>query len=156
MKGLTAGVRKQSARRRKGSAIVEFAVGSGVLLAVFSGTFEFGYTLLQYNKLIGAVTQGARYASIVPYDSGTSSPSAAFLAGVQNMVLYGKPVAAATPILPGLTPANVRLEVTFVNGVPNSMAVSITGYTINALFGVHTFTGKPLVTYPYQGVWAPA
>src|SRR5712692_4299628 len=71
-------------RDRSGTAIVEFALGSGVLLAAFSGTFEFGYAFIQYNKLEMAVAQAARYASIVPYDSATTTPAAAFLSAVQN------------------------------------------------------------------------
>ena len=43
--------RRKLRGNRKGTAIVEFALGSGVLLAVFAGTFEFGYTFLQYNQL---------------------------------------------------------------------------------------------------------
>jgi Flp pilus assembly protein TadG len=142
-------------RNRRGMAIVEFALGSGVLLATFSGTFGVGYSLIQYNELETAVAQGARYASMVPYDSATSTPSAAFQSAVQNMVLYGSPVAGSSPVLSGLSAGNVNLTVTFANGVPSSMQVSISGYTINALFGTYTLTGKPQVTYPYQGVWAP-
>jgi len=155
-KAIRAAVRPRPAQRsRRGAAIVEFAVGSGVLLALFSGTFEFGFALMQYNKLETAVAQGARYASIVPYDSATETPSAAYRSAVQNMVLYGSPTAGSTPAVSGLTAGNVNLTVTFANGVPSSVKVSITGYTINALFGTHTLTGKPQVTYPYQGVWAP-
>lgn len=145
----------QVRRGRSGTAIVEFALGSGVLLAAFSGTFEVGYTMIQYNKLETAVAQGARYASIVPYDSATATPSAAFLSAVQNMVLYGSPVAGDSPVLSGLTAGNVNLVVTFANGVPSAVKVSISGNTINALFATYTLTGKPAVTYPYQGVWAP-
>jgi Flp pilus assembly protein TadG len=134
---------------------VEFAVGSGVLLAAFSGVFEFGYTLIQYNKLEMAVAQGARYAAMVPYDSATETPSAPFLSAVRNMVIYGSPAAGDSPVLSGLTAGNVKVRVTFANGVPASMEVSITGYTIHAVFGAPTLTGKPRVTYPYQGVWAP-
>jgi Flp pilus assembly protein TadG len=141
--------------RRNGSAVIEFAVGAGVLLTAFGGTFEFGYTLAEYNKLETAVAQGARYASMVPYDSSTATPTAGFLSSVKNMVLYGMPAAGDSAIVHGLTDANVHLNVVFANGVPSSMQVSITGYTINALFGTHTLTGKPQVTYPYQGVWAP-
>jgi Flp pilus assembly protein TadG len=136
-------------------AIVEFALGSGVLLAAFSGTFEIGYSLIQYNKLETAVAQGARYASIVPYDSATATPSAAFSSAVKNMVLYGSPAMGSLPALSGLSAGNVNLTVTFANGVPSSIQVSISGYTINALFRTYTLTGKPQVTYPYQGVWAP-
>jgi Flp pilus assembly protein TadG len=136
-------------------AIVEFAMGSSVLLAAFFGTFEIGYSLIQYNELETAVAQGARYASIIPYDSATATPSTAFSTAVKNMVLYGSPVAGTSPVVSGLTSTNVNLTVTFANGVPGSMQVSISGYTINALFGTYTLTGKPQVTYPYLGVWAP-
>jgi Flp pilus assembly protein TadG len=142
-------------RNACGMAIVEFAMGSGVLLAAFFGTFEFGYSLLQYNRLETAVAEAARYASIVPYDSATATPSSAFSSAVKNMVLYGSPAAGTSPVLSGLTAQNVNLTVTFANGVPSSMQISISSYTINALFGTFTLTGKPQVTYPYQGVWAP-
>jgi Flp pilus assembly protein TadG len=142
-------------RSRKGSAIVEFAIGSGLLLAVFSGTFDIGYTVIQYNKLQTAVAQAARYASLVPYDSSSDAPSSAFKSAVQNMVVYGNPVAGGAPVVGGLTTSNVALQVTFANGVPATVQVSVTGYTINALFGSHILFGKPRVTFPYQGIWAP-
>jgi Flp pilus assembly protein TadG len=34
-------------RNRDGNVFVEFAIGSGVLIAAFTGTFQFGYTFLQ-------------------------------------------------------------------------------------------------------------
>jgi Flp pilus assembly protein TadG len=136
-------------------AIVECAVGSGVLLATFSGTFGIGYSLIQYNKLETAVAQGARYASIIPYDSATATPSAAFSSAVKNMVLYGSPTAGTSPVLSGLSAGDINVTVSFANGVPGSVQVSISSYTINALFATYTLTGKPQVTYPYQGVWAP-
>src|ERR1700692_1502316 len=100
-------------RNRKGVAIVEFAIGLGVLITAFMGTFRFGYTFFQYNQLENAVIRGARFASIVPYHSAGAPPSAAFLTSVQNMVLYGSPTAGTSPILTGLTAANVNLSVTF-------------------------------------------
>lgn len=143
-------------RGRLGIAVVEFALGSGMLLATFSGTFEIGYAVIQYDKLQTAVAQGARYASLIPYDSASSTPSSAFLASVQRMVVYGNPAGGGAPAVAGLATKNVSLKVGFANGVPRTMEVSITGYTINALFGSFTLTGKPQVTYQYQGVWAPA
>ncbi len=142
--------------RRRGSSVVEFALGSGVILVAFMGTFQFGYTLLQYNRLENAVVQGVRYASLIPYDSNTTAPSAAFQAAVQNMVLYGSPTTGTTPVLSGLTAQNVTLTVTFTNGIPSAMTVAITGYTIDGLFGSSTLTGKPQISYPYQGIWTPS
>jgi Flp pilus assembly protein TadG len=141
---------------RQGNVILEFAVGSGVLLAAFTGTFQFGYTFLQYNNLENAVARGARYASLVPYDSATTTPSTAFSTAVKNMVLYGSPSTGTTPVLPGLTTANVNLTVIFTNGIPTAMQVSISGYTINSIFATTVLTSKPAVSYTYQGIWSPS
>ena len=143
------------ARNRDGNAMLEFAIGAGVLVAAFTGTFQFGYTFLQYNNLENAVARGARYASLVPYDSATTTPSAAFQTAVKNMVLYGSPTAGTSPVLTGLTTENVKLTVTFANGVPSAMTVYVDGYTINSIFTSTTLTKKPQVTYAYQGIWSP-
>ena len=135
--------------------MLEFTIGAGVLVAVFTGTFQFGYTFLQYNNLENAVARGARYASLVPYDSATTAPSARFQTAVQNMVLYGNPTASTSPVLYGLTTANVNLTVTFTNQVPSAMTVYISVYTINSIFATATLTKKPQVTYAYQGIWSP-
>ncbi len=151
-------------RNREGSVMLEFAIGSGVLIAAFTGTFQFGYSFLQYNNLENAVARGARYASLVPYDSINDTPSDVFKTAVQNMVLYGSPTAGTSPVLPGLTTDNVNLTVKFTSGVPSAMTVSVgpsaahpnvSSYTINAIFGTRTLTNKPQVTYTYQGIWAP-
>lgn len=140
---------------RDGNALLEFAIGSSLLIAAFGGTFQFGYTFLQYNNLENAVARGARYASLIPYDSATTSPASDFQTAVQNVVLYGNPNGGMTAVLPGLTASNVNLTVTFTNGVPSAMTVSITGYTINSIFAATTLSLKPRVTYAYQGVWSP-
>jgi len=153
---LMVGEALQLPRKQRGSIMVEFALGSGVLLAAFTGTFQFGYTFLQYNNLTNAVARGARYASLVPYDSATTAPSDAFRAAVQNMVLCGSSDTCASPVLSGLTANNVILTVTFANGIPSAMTVAISGYTINSVFASTTLTNKPQATYVYQGIWAPA
>jgi len=144
-------------RRRNGNVMIEFALGSGILLAAFTGTFQFGYTFLQYNNLQNAVARGARFASLAPYDSLTSTASTAFTAKVKNMVLYGSTTAGTTPVLPGLTAANINLVPFFdpTLKIPTRMTVSITGYTINSIFANNTLTNKPQVMYAYQGVWSP-
>ena len=151
-------------RRRRaqgGNVMLEFAIGAGVLVAVFTGTFQFGYNFYRYNTLATAVSNGARYASLKPYDSTTTTPSDAFLAAVQNMVVYGDPTGTATtPVSPGLTTANVKLTVTFSSstpgkGVPTFVTVSLSNYTLNAVFVQTTYNTKPQVTYAYQGVYSP-
>jgi len=145
----------QFARDRAANIMIEFALGSGILVMAFVGTFQFGYTFLQYNNLQNAVARGARYASLIPYDSTTTAPSAAFSSAVKNMVLYGSSTAGTSPALPSLTTTNVNLTVTFANGVPSAMTVSISGYSINSIVATSTLTNKPKVTYAYQGIWTP-
>jgi len=145
-------------RRRNGNVMIEFALGSGIMLAAFTGTFQFGYTFLQYNNLQNAVARGARFASLAPYDSANDTPTTAFTDKVKNMVLYGSTTAGATPVLPGLTAANVNVVPFGISGplkIPTKMTVSITGYTINSIFASNTLTNKPQVSYAYQGVWSP-
>ena len=142
-------------RGRAGNIMLEFAVGSGVLVAAFAGTFQFGYTFYSYNKLAAAVNEGARYAALRPCDSTTTTPSAAFSTAVENMVVYGSPTGGTTPIVPGLKTSNVSVTSTFVHSVPSTVTVFISGYSIDSLFAQNTLTNKPQVTYPYMGIYSP-
>jgi Flp pilus assembly protein TadG len=153
------------ARNRDGNIMLEFAIGSGILVAAFVGTFQFGYTFLQYNNLENAVARGARYASLIDFHSATDSPDSAFQTAVQNMVLYGSPTAGTTPVLPGLTASNINVTACGITklcpgysstlGIPTEVTVSISGYTIDSVFGRATLSGKPAVTFAYQGIWEP-
>jgi hypothetical protein len=100
-----------------------------------------------------AVREGARYAAFKTYDSGSSTPSSAFSTSVKNAVVYGNPAGGTTPIVPNLTTANVNLTVTWTNGIPTQMIVSIQNYTIDAF--LKTFAiNKPSASFNYVGVYA--
>jgi len=57
---------KHNGRRRAGNGAIEFALGFSVLFAVFSGVFQYGYSMWIYNALQTAVTDGAAYGSARP------------------------------------------------------------------------------------------
>jgi Flp pilus assembly protein TadG len=59
-------------RSQAGNAMLEFAIGAGVMVAIFTGTFQFGYNFYRYNTLATAVSNGARYASLRHYDLASS------------------------------------------------------------------------------------
>src|SRR5258708_10335398 len=136
------------------STAVEKSV-EGVLVPVFAGTFQFGYTFYIYNNLDTAIRGGARYASLRGYNSPTSTPSTGFLTAVQNMVVYGNSAGTGNPIAPGLTTANVQVLPVMKGVIPQAMTVQITGYTVDAIFTKFTFTGKPSTTFRYTGTPAP-
>jgi len=149
------------ARGQRGEALIEFALSFFLIFAIFSGIFHFAYTFYVYNSLVSAVREGARYASIKPYDSITTTPSSDFQTAVQNLVVYGDaaPPNGAKPIVPGLTPAKVALTVvgggTGTLTTPSLMTVSINGFQIDAVFGKLDLNGKPTASFPYTGILTP-
>ena len=142
-------------KRQRGSTIVEFGLAFPILFPLMAGTFQFGYSFYIYNGLQTAVRSAARYAAQRTYDSTSATPSTAYSTAVKNMVVYGSPAAGTTATVPGLTTSHVQVNMTFASGVPSSVAVNVTGYTIHAVLGTYTLTGKPAVTFPYIGRWDP-
>src|SRR2546425_12392454 len=124
-----------STKRRRGccgSSMIEFAIGSTILVAAFTGTFQFGYIFYRYNTLENAVNAGANYASLKPFDndvSTTCATSSAYSTAVKNMVVYGQPTTGTSPVLPGLQTSQVTVTPGCNLGVPTSVSVTINGYT---------------------------
>jgi Flp pilus assembly protein TadG len=150
-----------SAPRERGNALIEFALSFFLIFAVFSGIFQFAYSFYVYNTLVVAVREGARYASIKPYDSTSTTPTSGFQNAVRNMVVYGdpNPPGGAPPAVPGLLASNVALFVTGGGAgtltAPTQITVSITGFRIDAVFGTWNLSGKPNATFPYMGILTP-
>jgi Flp pilus assembly protein TadG len=142
-------------RSRRGNAMLELALATGILVPAFTGTFQFGYTFYVYNNLESAVRGGARYASMRNYDSRTSTPSTAFSTAVQNMVVYGNTDGTGTPVAPDLTTANVQVLPNMKGAIPESITVQINNFAVNAIFKTYTFNTKPSTTFPYTGTPEP-
>lgn len=130
-------------RKRRGSALVEFAGSLMLLGGTFVGVFQIGYTFFTYNTLVNAVRAGARYASLQPAGSSAADPE--FSKSVQNLVVYGdpKPAAQAKPIVPGLALQNVELVLGDATAT-----VSLRGFQIDTLFSKINLDGRPTVTFP--------
>lgn len=140
---------------RKGNAVIEFALAFVVLVPLFLGSYEFGYAFYTYNSLQSAVRSGARYASLRTYDSSTETPSAVFILAVQNTVVYEDPDGGGNPVVEGLTPEDVSVEMTFWNGRPWEVTVSVPEFETNAVVDIVQFAEKPRLTLPYSGRWDP-
>jgi Flp pilus assembly protein TadG len=140
--------------RQRGSSVVELALLLPLLVFLFLGTWSFGYAYYVYAELESAVRAGARYSSLITYDA---SGVLAYQAAIQNMVVYGDPAGASQPVVPGLQTSNVSVVVgTSSNGVPASVTVSISGYTVPAMyFSPVTLTNKPSLQIPFLGNYVP-
>ena len=147
-------------KKERGSVFVEFALSAILLISIFTGTFQFGYTFYVYNSLVTAVSAAARYASLhaLTNDNNQTVP-AAFANDVKQMAVYGTvaPSGSQAPIAPGLSTGNINVAVRFTGAAgtptnrPVEVTVSVTGYQINAIFKTFTFTGKPASTFSYFG-----
>lgn len=134
--------------RRRGSAVVEFALTFGLLWLLVSGAFRLGYAIYLYQSLEDALAGAARYAARVDFDA----PAHTFIPAVRNMAVYGAPAGGGTALVPGLAPSNVSVTwTTDAKGIPVTLTLAITGYTANALFQTFTWSGKPRITVRYAG-----
>lgn len=97
--------------RQRGIATVEFAICVPVLLLLMLATAELGRAMFQYNTLIKAVRDGARYAA----SASTSSQRIVVITNqvrneTRNLVVTGNIGGTGAPLLAGLTVNNVTLN----------------------------------------------
>src|SRR5882724_1302459 len=88
----------------KGQALVEFATVTLLFFTLVFGIIEFGRALWTWNTIAQATRAGARYAAV---EIPTSDD-----APIMKVVVYNDPNASSssTPVVPGLTEANVRVR----------------------------------------------
>jgi Flp pilus assembly protein TadG len=141
--------------RQRGSALIEFSLAIPILVSLFLGVWQFGYAYYLYGELEQAVRAGGRYASLASYDAANPS---GYQNAVKNVVVYADPAPAggAKPVVPGLLPSNVTVDLSFTGAIPSAVTVSISGYKLPGMFATIVLNGKPRNRFPYLGNWAPA
>lgn len=101
------------ARTGRGLATVELAICIPVLLLLMLATAEVGRLLYQYNTLLKAVRDGARFAVIDAAVAGGTTRVVSITAPVRvqtrNLVVTGNTAGTGTPLLPRLTVDNVTV-----------------------------------------------
>lgn len=136
-------------RRQRGGAMVEFAVSVPVLLLLLFGTVEVGRFLNQYSILNDAVRDASRYVAGAAIQGTTGlivqgSAWSALVAQGQNLAVYGNLAGAGTPLLPGLSVADVTVT---ADTIGNNVTVTA-AYPYQGLFGgsLPDFMGGSLST----------
>lgn len=118
-------------RKQHGVATIEFAICAPILFMLMLATAELGRAMFQYNTLIKAVRDGARYAA----SASTSSQRIVVITNqvrtqTLNLVVTGNIGGTSAPLLPGLTVNNVTLN----NAGNGFISVSAT-YTFTPMLG---------------------
>lgn len=137
--------------RQSGNAMVEFALGFTLLWFLFSGVFQFAYSIYIYENLMNAVSDAAFFAARADFNASSTNT---FVTQVQNMAVYGSPAGGGTALAPSLTASKVSVTWTSDSaGVTQTVTVGITNYSISALFQTITLTNKPRCTVKYAGTF---
>jgi len=140
--------------------MLELAVSAAVMVSCLAGTVQFGYTFYIYNQLVTAVGNGGRYAAMRTYRAASPGDIEKGKAAIRNMVVYGdaRPERNTPPQVVNLRPEQIQVDwVTDASGgQPSAVNVSITDYTVDAVFGMVRFAGRPAVEYPFVGRFAPS
>jgi Flp pilus assembly protein TadG len=149
--------------REDGSYTIELAIIFPILVLLFVGTAELGRLFYTYTTLSKATAVGARYLSTSRNAvNGTATEKANAKQEAKNLVVCGIKSTAAnactgqTPVVPGLTTANVLICDNFSTACSPALAggsvkyfkVEITGYTYSAgVFNLADKTGLGQSTF---------
>ena len=141
-------MRPSPRKSERGNAILEFALGWSVLWLMFAGVYQVGYSFYVYDTLMTAVNNAAELGSKLGYD--TANPSA-YTAALKNMVVYGDTATGMSALVPNLTTSNVNVTMSPSTGMPQDVTITISNYSINAVFTTYVLTNKPRATTLYYG-----
>ena len=148
-------------RDEQGVQLLEMAIVIPILLVLFAGVAEFGRYFYEYTTLAKAARVGARLMAAKP----VSSPTTDWQLAAKRLVVYGNTAGTGSPVLPGLTIANVDLVFeggTYAGGagVPATVTVKIKNYKHDPIFDLGKMTKisglslnvdvKPSITMHYM------
>lgn len=115
-------------REERGAQLAELAIVLPIFLMLFGAAAEFGRYFYEYTTLDKAVRAGSRYLATAAVN-GTEDRTA------RNIIVYGNPAGTGSPIVQGLTVANVTI--TRAGGVPvlpQTVTVQISGFKHQPVF----------------------
>ena len=153
-------------RRADGSSTIELAIVFPILLLLFVGAVELGRLFYIYTTLAKATYVGARYLSTSRNAvNGSATEKTNALMEAKNLVVCGIKSTAAdacdneTPVVPGLTTANVLICDNFstpctpalVGGTTKYFRVEIQSYTYSpGVWNLETMAGGESSTVYFQ------
>lgn len=127
-------------RDERGVQLVELAVVLPLFLMLFAATAEFGRYFYEYTTVAKASRVAARFLV-------TAKVSAANDTTAKNLVVYGNTAGTGTPILYGLSTANVQItRQGGVASIPETVTVSIVDYKHTPVFDLGKMLNNTTIT----------
>lgn len=114
----------------RGSQLVELAIIMPLVLVMLGATAEFGRFFYTYTTLLKGTRAASRYL--------VSQPVGASNAAAKNLLVYGNTAGTGTPIVSGLTTANVVITPNKVGA--KTQTVEIQNFTYVPIFDLGKLT----------------
>lgn len=130
---------RRFARSEQGLQLAELAIALPIFLLLFGATAEFGRFFYEYSTLAKATRSGARYLITSPSD-GSDDTSA------KNLVIFGNKSGTGSPVLSGITTANVNITRTTLGADAKTVTVRITGFKYRPLFDLGDMIKQPALS----------
>lgn len=135
--GKTISKLRRFAREERGTQLVELAIVLPIFLVLFGAAAEFGRYFYEYTTLDKATRAGSRYLA-------TAAVNGSEDAKAKNIVVYGNFAGTGTPIVKGLTTANVVITRSGgVPALPQTVTVQIYGYKYTPVFDLGALIKVP-------------
>ena len=115
--------------RHRGAVLVEMVIVTPILLFIMMATAELTRAFIDHNTLTKAVRTGVRYVAANAFQgtTGVVSVSAALRSETQNLIVYGNSAGTGTPVLAGLTSADITVTNIGANNIQVSAVHTISG-----------------------------
>lgn len=111
-----------------GIQLVELAIVLPIFLMLFGATAEFGRLFYEYTSVANAARSGARYLA-------SNCVNAAEDTKAKNLAVYGSLTATGTPVVDGLSTANVSItKQGGVPKIPETVTISIVDFKHEPIF----------------------
>jgi Flp pilus assembly protein TadG len=129
-------------RNDRGIQLAELAIVLPVFVLLFAATAEFGRFFYEYTTLAKAARNGARYLVTAKIDCFEANQA-------KKLVVYGNTAGTGSPVLDGLTTADVTVTPNDAAcsggspGVPETITVQITGFQHQSLFNLGGLMKSP-------------
>lgn len=133
--------------KQRGVAVIELALILPFLLLLTAITTDFGRAIYQYNSITKSVRDAVRYLSMQAPDSHMNE--------AKNLVVYGSPDGAGSPLVPGLTVSHVldpTWQLTGANPVINTVTITVSDYQFQSMFA--NFFGLTFGDFTYNDISA--
>lgn len=134
-------------RRQRGLAMVELAIATPLLLLLVFGVGELGRMLSQYNTVVQASRDAARYAAhhALNNTTGLLNMSGDWVGTTVNLAVTGTPLGGGDPFFPGVSATVAPIGGEHIQVVVTYRFRFLLGEVVPNLLGKKTLLEVPLV-----------